>query len=119
MFKIAKDSAVKARIQAVNQLRAVLVRADPWLRESLAGLGPVALVRRCADLPATSGGAIDTAAAEVLRTLARSVLQLSAEIRTLQQRIVSAVTSCAPGLLDRHGVDPDTAAALLIAAGDN
>lgn len=29
MFKIAKDSAVKARTQAINQLKALLVRADP------------------------------------------------------------------------------------------
>ncbi|WP_406067672.1 transposase [Micromonospora sp. NBC_01638] len=45
MFKIAKDSAVKARTQAINQLKAVLVRADPTLRESLSGLGRVALIR--------------------------------------------------------------------------
>uniref|UniRef100_UPI00374E1C00 transposase n=1 Tax=Streptomyces gibsoniae TaxID=3075529 RepID=UPI00374E1C00 len=29
------------------------------------------------------------------------------------------ITACAPRLLDRYGVGPDTAAALLIAAGDN
>jgi transposase len=119
MFKIAKDSAVKARTQAVNQLRAVLVRADPQLRESLNGLGPLTLLRRCADLPATTGHDIDTAAADVLRTLARRALQLTAEVRTLQKRMLAAITACAPGLLDRYGVGPDTAAALLIAAGDN
>ncbi|WJY41564.1 transposase [Streptomyces sp. P9-2B-2] len=32
MFKLAKDSAVKARTQAINQLKAVLVIADPALR---------------------------------------------------------------------------------------
>ncbi|MEU9451114.1 transposase [Streptomyces sp. NPDC048277] len=39
MFKIAQDSAVKARTQAINQLKAVLVVADPALRERLSGLG--------------------------------------------------------------------------------
>jgi hypothetical protein len=39
LLKLAKDSAVKARTQAINQLKAVLVGADPTLRESLAGLG--------------------------------------------------------------------------------
>ena len=29
MFKLAKASAVKSRTQAINQLKAVLVRADP------------------------------------------------------------------------------------------
>jgi len=38
MFKLAKDAAVKSRTQAINQLKAVLVVADPALRESLSGL---------------------------------------------------------------------------------
>lgn len=37
MFKLAKDSAVKARTQAINQLKAVRVVADPALRERLSG----------------------------------------------------------------------------------
>ena len=37
MFKIAKDSAIKARTQAINQLRAVLVRsAERWRWSSFA-----------------------------------------------------------------------------------
>jgi transposase len=82
-FKIAKDSAVKARTQATNQLRAILVRADPQLRESLAGLSPVTLVRTCAQLPDTSAGATDTATVIVLRGLARRILTLTEEIKTL------------------------------------
>jgi transposase len=39
MFKLAKASAVKSRTQAINQLRAILVCADPPVRESLSGLG--------------------------------------------------------------------------------
>ncbi len=37
MFEPAKDSAVKARTQAINQLKAVLVVADPALREPPSG----------------------------------------------------------------------------------
>jgi transposase len=119
MFKMAKDSAVKARTQAINQLRAVLIRADPRLRESLAGLGPVALVRRCAELPVATGHPVDTAATDVLRTLARRILTLTDEIRQLQHQMTTVIGQCAPGLLDQHGIGPDTAAGLLIAAGDN
>jgi hypothetical protein len=32
MFKLAKASAIKARTQTINQLKAVLVAADPVLR---------------------------------------------------------------------------------------
>jgi hypothetical protein len=38
VFKLAKGSAVKARTQTINQLKAVLVAADPALRETLWGL---------------------------------------------------------------------------------
>ncbi|MEU2427030.1 hypothetical protein ABZ619_39465 [Streptomyces sp. NPDC007851] len=50
IFKLAKDSAVKARTQAVNQLKAVLVIADPALLERLSGLGNRELFRTCARL---------------------------------------------------------------------
>lgn len=119
MFKIAKDSAVKARTQAINQLKAVLVRADPTLRESLSGLGRVALIRRCAALPSTTDHSTHAATTTVLRSLARRVLALTDETRALQQQMSSAIAACAPQLLDQYGVGPDTAAALLITAGDN
>ncbi|MGY4986705.1 hypothetical protein [Streptomyces nigrescens] len=48
MYKLTKGSAVKARTQAINQLKAILVTADPDLREQLAGLKTPALVRTCA-----------------------------------------------------------------------
>ncbi|MDN3244887.1 MULTISPECIES: hypothetical protein [unclassified Streptomyces] len=50
IFKLAKDSAVKARTQAINQLKAVLVIADPALRERLSSLGNAELFRTCATL---------------------------------------------------------------------
>jgi hypothetical protein len=52
MFKLAKSSAIKSRTQAINQLKAVLVAADPTLREALSGLSTPILIRQCAQLPA-------------------------------------------------------------------
>jgi transposase len=119
MFKIAKDSAIKSRTQAINQLRAVLVRAEPHLRESLAGLGPITLFRTCATLPEASTTTCGSATITVLRGLARRILALTDEVKTLNKHLTAQLKACAPGLLERHGVGPDTAAALLIAAGDN
>jgi transposase len=51
MFKLAKSSAIKSRTQAINQLKAVLVAADPTLREALSGLSTPILIRHCAQLP--------------------------------------------------------------------
>jgi hypothetical protein len=91
---MARDSAVKARTQTINQLRAVLVRAQPQLRESLAGLGPVALIRRCAELPEDAGADdLDTATSEVLRILARRVQALTVEAKHLQKRITDTVAN--------------------------
>ena len=47
MLKSAKDSAVKARTQAVNQMKALVVTAPAELRETLDGLTTSALVKRC------------------------------------------------------------------------
>ena len=47
MLKSAKDSAVKARTQAINQMKALVVTAPAELRETLDGLAAGALVTRC------------------------------------------------------------------------
>ncbi len=119
MFKLAKASAVKSRTQAINQLKAVLISADPLLRDSLAGLSNPRLIRQCAQLPTDAPGDIATAAAYTLQLLARRILDLTDQINDLKQRITQALTTHAPQLIERNGVGPDTAAALLIAAGDN
>jgi hypothetical protein len=55
MFKLAKDSAVKACTQAINQLKAVLVIADPAPRERWSSLGNAELFRTCARLSLGDG----------------------------------------------------------------
>lgn len=119
LFKLAKASAVKSRSQAINQLKAVLVSADPQLRDELSGLSTIKLIRHCADLQ--TGTLIDTAsaAAHTLRLLARRIDHLTQEIADLEAQITAVLTVYHPKLLDTYGVGPDTAAALLIAAGDN
>jgi transposase len=121
MFKLAKGSAIKSRTQAINQLKAVLVAADPALREALSGLSTPILIRRCTQLPLQAGLPTDpaSAAAYTLRLLAGRIVALTAEIHDLEQAITRAVNQQAPKLLARRGVGPDCAAALLIAAGDN
>ena len=47
MLKSAKDSAVKARTQTVNQMKALVVTAPAQLRETLDGLTTAALAARC------------------------------------------------------------------------
>jgi len=61
-----------------------------------------------------------TAAAKyALRSLARRYRQLSVEIRDLRKQLERLIRSVAPILVDTFGVGPDTAATLLVGAGDN
>lgn len=53
------------------------------------------------------------------RMLARRLLALTAEARTHERELVAIITQCAPKLLQRHGIGPDTAAVPLITGGDN
>lgn len=119
LFKLAKGSAIKSRTQAINQLKSVLVSADTTLRESLAGLSNPRLFKRCAELDAQHATGPAGAARHTLKLLARRIHHLTEEIDDLNKRIAEAVEVTTPGLLDVRGVGPDSAAALLISAGDN
>jgi transposase len=119
MLKLAKDSAVKARSQTINQLKAVLVVADPALREALSGLTNTMLIRRCAQLEATTPTDVTSAAVYTLRLLARRILELTTEICDLVRHITTTIAAHCPRLLARRGIGLDNAAALLITAGDN
>ncbi|MBA3528129.1 MAG: IS110 family transposase [Propionibacteriaceae bacterium] len=120
VLKLTRDSAVNARTKAINQLKAILVNAQPALRESLAGLGPATLVNRCADLADDpAAGTAGQAVLCSLRLLARRIKALKAEAYELEKQIEQIVAAHTPQLLERQGVGPDSAAALLIAAGDN
>ncbi|MER6409301.1 transposase [Streptomyces viridosporus] len=119
LVKRAKGSAIKSRTQAINQLKSVLVCADSALCEALAGLTSPHLIKRCAALEALDATGPAAAARHTLRLPARRIQHLTEEIDDLNQRITEAVKAGSPGLLDVRGVGPDSAAALLIAAGDN
>ena len=119
MLKSAKDSAVKARTQAANQMKALIVTAPAQLRETLDGLTTAALATRCKSF--RPGRLKDPAAAAkyALRSLARRYRQLGKEIRELQTELERLIRTTAPALVGVFGVGPDTAATLLIAAGSN
>jgi transposase len=119
MLKLAKGSAVKSRTQAINQLKSVLVSANAALRESLAGLSNPHLFKRCAELDDSQGDGPAGTARHVLKLLACRIQHLTGEIDNLNRRIATGVETHFPGLLDTRGVGPDSAAALLISAGDN
>jgi transposase len=115
---VAKRSARHERTQAVNQARALLITGPDELRARLAGHTPAALVAELAALRPRPGDVPGYATRITLRELGRRARFLDAQLGRLDELIVPLVTARAPGLLALHGVGPDTAALLLIAAGD-
>jgi transposase len=118
-LRLVKRSATRDRTGAVNQMRALVVTAPDEIREAFRGLTIHQLVVGSARLrpanPTTAEGATKFA----LRELARRVLSLDAEIKRINTILAPLVAATAPGLVSRHGIGTDTAAALLVAAGDN
>ena len=120
MLTVARRSALKARTQAHNQIHGLLVTVPETLKDQLGGLRGGALIDACARLrPNSTTDALIGAAKRALRSLARRHQALSAEIAALDGELRALCAAANPALLAAHGVGPDTAAALLIAAGDN
>jgi transposase len=120
MLRCVRRSALKARTQAANQLKALLVTAPDQLRAQLRRLPLQRLVPAAAQLD-PDGQLTTTLAASrlALRSVAVRYQQLTAEITALDQQLGRLVAQAAPKLVALPGVGTDTAAALLVAAGDN
>ena len=119
MLKSAKDSAIKACTQAVNQMMALVVTAPAELRETLDGLTTSALAKRCRNFRPSRLDNPTAASEYTLRSLACRYRQLNKEIQDLKAELERFIQMTVPVLVKAFGVGPDTAAALLIAAGSN
>ena len=78
-----------------------------------------ALVKRCRSFRPGRLGNPTAAAKYALRSLACRCRQLSKEIQDLKAELERLTQATAPALVKAFGIGPDTAAALLIAAGSN
>jgi transposase len=119
VLRVARGSARVARTQALNQMRSLVCTAPEDLRERLRDLSIVALVQVCAGLRPGTDADVSSATKLALRTLGRRVVELESEIDLLDATLRPLVTATAPALVAAYGVGPDTAGALLVAAGDN
>ena len=119
VLRVAKISAHKARTQAINQIHSLVCTAPDELRDKLRALPTAELIATCAGLRPGAGSDVTAATKTTLRALARRVHHLDEEIADLEALIRPLVHATAPELLAHKGVGPDTAAALLVAAGDN
>jgi transposase len=120
---VAKRSARSTRIQTLNQIRHLSFTAPDELRQRLAGVSRQQLAAKAAALRPGSmhegAGPVMPATKTALQILGRRVLALDGEKARIDALLSGLVTQTAPQLLALHGVGIDTAAALLVTAGDN
>ena len=119
-LKVLQRSATKARTQALNQLRALLVTAPDELRARLRDLSPRELLATCAAFRVSIDD--DSLAAILrfgLRELAQRALFLADRLEQVKLRLKRITERVAPALSALKGVGPDVASTLLLAAGDN
>jgi len=117
---VAKRSARAARIKALTQMRQLTFSAPDQLQSRLKGLPIAQFVAAAQRLrPTRSPDPVTAATKASLFSLAHRVADLEAEITELDAMITPLLETTAPELLGVYGVGIDTAAALLVAAGDN
>jgi len=109
-----REGAVRACTAALNELRALIITSPPELREQLQGLNETRLLNTCLRLR-TGADPERAAVVLALRSLARRIRGLRSESQTLERELQRRVLALAPQLLDRPGVGPISAAAILIA----
>jgi transposase len=119
-LKVARDTAVKARTQAMLALKAIIVGAPAALRERLDTIrGTMALVRHLASLRPGPLTTTTASAKASLRAIARRWLDLDAEVRSHDTHLHRLTERCAPEMVAAHGMGTVTAAEMLVLVGDN
>ena len=116
---VTKRGAEKARTAAIGQLRSLVATAPADLRAELDGLRLAGLLERCAAFRPGAGSDPRWATRLALRTVARRILALEAELVDTVRELDRLTVVVAPALRGSTGVGPDTAATLIATMGDH
>lgn len=120
VLRVARVSAIKSRTMAINQIKTILVSAEDALRAKYRGMTNLRMLHALANSrPSGDPHSAAHATATSLKILARRCQSLNAEIAVLDKQLDELTRLQAPGLRAVHGVGAETAAQLLITAGDN
>jgi len=117
-IRTAKVSAIKARTQTMNAVKALIVVAPDVIREQLRGLTAAALIRTCCGYRVDQVTDPTSAIKRALRSMCRRYAALDQEVRSLEKELDALTTKAVPGLCQLPGVGQDVASAILLAAGD-
>ncbi len=112
-------SAVKARTQAINQIRAILVTAPDTVRVKYLLSSQSACIEACQSINSLGNSSLLEMLSITLKLLANRWLNLSKELKILDKNLKKITTDVAPDLTHQYGVGPYVAATLMVTAGDN
>lgn len=119
-LKIARDTAVKARSQAMVTLKTLIINAPADLRDVVDQIkGKVTLIRHIAGFRFGEINDTTASAKAAMRALARRWLVLHEEVRMHDKELERLVRERAPELLASHGIATLTVAEMLILVGDD
>jgi transposase len=108
-------SACRAKVAAINQLKALIVGAPEELRAEPRGLGTKRQIARWASLRERPTRSLEhRMTARALRCTAQRIQQLAAEAAVLRVELERLVAAVAPWLLELSGVGPISAAQVLV-----
>lgn len=119
-LRAARNSAIKAKTQAANQLKNLRVTAPDELQQRLHGLSTRRMVPVAARFrPGSEPEDVQSATKFAMRSIARRHQALSEEVAELDVQIDRLVAEVAPELVSLPSIGTDSAATLLTVAGDN
>lgn len=107
VLRVARATAVKARTQALNALKSLVVTAPVELRDQLRGLTTGQLVATAARLGSGRDATTTAANKTALGALAGRYQALDAEIDALDAQLAELTAEASPKLNDTFGVGPD------------
>ena len=118
MLRVARSTAMRARTQAINALRSLIVTAPSELRDQLRNRPTTELIDTALRLR-PCGNDLHAITKQALRSLARRYRSLDDEITELDTTIAELTEQAAPALVAVFGVGTETASTLLVTAGTN
>ena len=120
ILMVARRSARSQRIETLNQLRHLIFTGPEEVRARFKDRYKTGLVSEVAKLrPRKGSDPVLYTTQYAMRGLAHRIQHLNSEIKDLDSMLTELVTETAPSLVGLFGVGTDTAATLLVTAGDN
>ena len=120
VLMVARRSAREQRIQTLNQLRHLVFCAPEEIRIRFKDRPKMGLITEAANMrPRKGSDPVTYTTNLVIRNLAKRIKALNTEMADIDEMLTGLIEDTAPELFELYGVGVDTAATLLVTAGDN